>query len=413
MTFLQDNGFDAQVTDAEAILKAFREEMARGLLGEGRLPMLPAGFALPEQSPRSCEVAAFDVGGTNTRSARVRFNAAGEATIENQLRGFMPGSRGLVSQEAFYRILCDVLEPNVRAGERLGFCFSYPVDGTGKLLYWTKQIQAPGIVGRCVPDDLQAALATRGTAGVSARVLNDTVAALLAAYAHAGEERAAYVGFILGTGTNTAYAETGGRILKEDDLEPGRFYPINCESGNFTNFRLSRFDERHEAASGNGRAIWERCISGVHLGGLGTEILHAAAEANLFSAGVCDGLLARTFTNIELDDFCSGKSPELIYCSAAEAETIRALICPMYARAARFAAINMAAAALQSAEARGKRSGLCRINADGSTFWKTASIPFREIVEQQLGALLTPRGFTFEIVRIADAPLLGAALAIC
>ena len=42
MKFLQDNGFDAQVGNAEEILQAFRAEMARGLLGEGKLPMLPA-----------------------------------------------------------------------------------------------------------------------------------------------------------------------------------------------------------------------------------------------------------------------------------------------------------------------------------------------------------------------------------
>ena len=82
----------------------------------------------------------------------------------------------------------------------------------------------------------------------------------------------------------------------------------------------------------------------------------------------------------------------------------------MYERAARFAAINVAAAALQSADARGARSGTIRINADGSTFWKTASIPFVDVMSEQLTRLLRPRGFDFEIVRIADAPLIGAAL---
>lgn len=412
MTFLQDNGFDAQVANAEAILQAFRAEMARGLLGEGRLPMLPAGFAMNREMPRNCEVPAFDVGGTNTRSARVRFDAQGVPAIGPQLKGFMPGSRGPVSHEEFYRLLCDVLGPNLRPGEQFGFCFSYPVTSEGVLLYWTKHIQASAIVGTNVAQGLCAALAAGNIGQTRPVVLNDTVAALLAAYAHHAEERrAAYVGFILGTGTNTAYAEAAGRILKAPGLPAGTFFPINCESGNFVDFPRSRFDERHEATSGNGKALWERCISGVHLGGLGTEILRSAAEANLFSAGLRDDILSRTLTNIELDDFCAGRRPDLFACSADEAEVIRSLLCPMYERAARFAAINIAAAALQSAEARGCRSGLCRINADGSTFWKTACVPFREIVEQQLDALLRPRGFSFEIVRIDDAPLLGAAIA--
>ena len=148
MTFLQDNGFDAHVTNAEQILEAFREEMVRGLSGTGSLPMLPAMFPLNASIPCNCEVAAFDVGGTNIRSARVRFDTQGKPEILNQLHGFMPGSRGAVSYEEFYRVLCDALLPNIRKNECLGYCFSYPVDSTGNLLFWTKGIQAASIVGR-------------------------------------------------------------------------------------------------------------------------------------------------------------------------------------------------------------------------------------------------------------------------
>ena len=411
MKFLQENGFDPKVQNAEELLASFREEMTRGLAGEGSLPMIPSGFSICERVPRCCEIPVFDVGGTNIRSARIRFDENGVPEVLNLLHGYMPGSRGAVDHETFYTLLCDTLLPNVRPGERIGYCFSYPVDGAGKLLYWTKGIQATAIVGSNVVRDLEQALDARGVPGCSVCVLNDTVAALLAAYAHVeAEPRAGYVGFILGTGTNTAYAERGAKIKKIKELSPDALYPINCESGNFSRFTLSRFDERHEAHTGNGRALWERCISGVHLGPLGTEILHAAAEENLFAPGLCEALRNRAFTNVELDSFCAGKNPELLPCSASEAEEIRALICPMYERAARFASINIAATALHSAEARGVRGGTLRINADGSTFWKTACVPFIELVQEQLEALLAPRGFAAEIVHIDDAPLLGAAL---
>lgn len=412
MGFLQDNGLDPQGLDAEAILRDFREDMGRGLSGQGPLPMLPAAFPLRGDLPRNREIPAFDVGGTNIRSARIRFGAQGEPTLLNQVRGFMPGSRGAVDHETFYRVLCDVLLPNVRPGEPVGYCFSYPVDALGTLLFWSKNIQAPSIVGSNVVRGLEGALAARGAPDCSVRVLNDTVAALLAAYAHRADAPCAgYVGFILGTGTNTAYAETVERIVKAPGLPRGCHVPVNCESGNFTRFPRSRFDERYEAANGNGRAQWERCISGVHLGPLGTEILHAAAEAGLFSPGLRDAVLSRAFTNVELDGFCSGKTPDALYCTADEARKVRALIRPMYERAAKFAAINIAAAALRSAEARDMRSGTFRINADGSTFWKTACVPFVGLVRAQLDALLAPRGFSYEIVRIDDAPLIGAALA--
>ncbi len=413
MGFLQDNGFDPATIDAEAILRSFTKDMEAGLRGapEG-LPMLPAGFTLTGEVPRDVEFPAFDVGGTNIRSARVRFDAQGRPRVLNQLRGFMPGSRGPVDRETFYRVLCDVLAPNIRPGETLGYCFSYPVDLEGRLLFWTKGIQAQSIIGTDVRQGLADALAARGIPGCRVRVLNDTVAALLAAIAHEGSaERAGCVGFILGTGSNTAYAERAADVPKCPGLPPGSFVPINCESGNFLHFPRSLFDVRYESASGNGRGVWERCISGVNLGALGTLILHGAAEEGLFSAGLRANLLSRTFTNIELDDFGSGRRPDLIYCSADEARILRGLLLPLYERAAIFSAINIAAAALAAARAQGRRSGVVRVNADGSTFWKTASVPFVDIVRKTLGRLLAPRGLDFELLRIDDAPLVGAALA--
>ena len=234
MGFLQDNGLDLKAIDAQALLDAFLKEMEKGLGGGGSLPMIPSDLHLPDGPIRDKEVPAFDVGGTNIRSARVRFGSSGSLTVENLQRGFMPGSRGHVTHAEFYRILCDVLTDNIHPGETLGYCFSYPVDENGRLLYWTKGIQADDIVGTDVRDDLAAALAANGIPDCRVRILNDTVAALLAAYAHAGaEDYAGVVGFILGTGTNTAYAERSDRIIKQPNLPSGVLVPINCESGNF------------------------------------------------------------------------------------------------------------------------------------------------------------------------------------
>ena len=411
MGFLQDNGFDPWAIDAKALLEAFLDEMEAGLRGEGDLPMLPADLRLPDGAIRNVEVPAFDVGGTNTRSARIRFGSDGAATVGGLLCGHMPGSHGFVTHAEFYRILCDVLTPNVRPGETLGYCFSYPVDEAGRLLYWTKGIQAEDIVGTNVRDGLADALAARGLPGCEVRVLNDTVATLLAVYALAGtEDCAGAVGFILGTGSNTAYAERAERIAKRPGLAPG-FVPVNCESGNFSRFPRSTFDEAYERASGTGRGLWERSMSGVNLGALGTLILRGAAQAGLLSPGLRDAVNARDFTNIELDDYCAGRRDDVLPCNAADARSVRALLLPLYERAALFAAIDIAAAAVSSARAKGRRSGRIRVNADGSTFWKTACIPFIDRVRGHLEALLGPRGYDCEIVRVDDAPLVGAAIA--
>lgn len=411
MTFLHEKGLNPEAIDLVALLEAFLHEFERGLRGEGSLPMIPSGLTLCENHPTNCAIPAFDVGGTNTRSARVVFDAAGNASFSNLLRGQMPGAQGEVDLATFYAQLADAISPNVRAGDRLGFCFSYPISERGDLLFWTKKIQAPAIPGRNVLKDLLDTLHARGLTGCTGQILNDTVAALLAVYTRPDAEAAAgHVGFILGTGINVAYAEATEKILKRPGLPAGKRMPINCESGNFTRFPKSTFDLRYEAESGNGKAQWERCFSGVHLGSLGTIILQSAAAEGLLPS-LRDVLNARTFTHVELNAFCDGTDTTCLPCSATEADTIRALLLPLYERAARFAAVNIAAAAIASARARKQSSGKILINADGSTFWKTSAIPFADRVRDELEALLARYGYTCEIFRVDEAPLLGAALA--
>ena len=414
MTYLRDNGLDWRAIDAEALLEAFLEAMDAGLRGEpDALPMLPAAFLLTDRPLRDVEVPTFDVGGTNTRSARVRFDAEGRPSVLGLRKGGMPGSRGAVSLEAFYAQLLEVLTPNIRPGESLGYCFSYPVDLQGRLLFWTKGIQADSVVGSNVVAGLADALEANGRPGCVVRVLNDTVATLLAAQAMPGSEACAgLVGFILGTGSNTAYAERTERVPKCPGLAPGAYVPINCESGNFAHFPRSRFDEEYEAASGNGRGLWERTLSGVNLGALGTIVLRDAARDGILRGRRGAAAQTQADPNSALDDFGAGRTPDVFPCAdAQEAETVRALLRPLYERAAVFAAIDIAAAALASARARGRDKGLIRVNADGSTFWKTACVPFVSMVGRTLDALLAPRGFAHEIVRVEDAPLIGAALA--
>ena len=124
MTFLKENNFDLDALQAPELLRAFIDEMKRGLQGQGDLPMLPSGILLKEVAPQHVTVPAFDVGGTNLRSARVTFDAHGTPSFTEIQRGLMPGARGAVDQTTFYNQLCDTLQPNLKPGERFGFCFS-------------------------------------------------------------------------------------------------------------------------------------------------------------------------------------------------------------------------------------------------------------------------------------------------
>lgn len=412
MKFLRSNGLDPAALDLQQLLQAFEASMRAGLAGHGPLPMLPSLIQIPEVIPTSGERPAFDVGGTNTRSARIAFHPDRPPTIHNLLRGKMPGATAPVSPKAFYQQLCDVLQPNLQTGEALGYCFSYAFDAQHRLLHWTKGIQAPEIVGTDVVQGLKDALAERGTQAINIAMLNDTVATLLAAYAAAGQTSyAGYVGFILGTGVNVAYAERSDAIPKAPTLPAGLRLPINCETGNFTDFPRSTFDDRYEALSGNGKAQWERCISGVHLGPLCTEMLRTAADAGLLSEKMASYVRTTSFSFIDLNAFAAGQAPELFATTPEEQALIRQWVLAMVERAAAFAGVNIAAAARASAHAQGSTQGTILINADGSTFWKTVCIPFAERIQSVTNALLASDGFDTRLLHIEDAPLIGAALA--
>lgn len=411
MKFLKSNGLDCSTLDLQALLNNFEASMKAGLNGEGPLPMLPAPLHIPKIIPTSGEYPAFDVGGTNTRSARVQFHPDKAPTLQQLRRGKMPGSQEPVSLEAFYQQLCDVLQPNLLNGDALGYCFSYAFDNAHRLLHWTKGIQAPEIVGTNLVQGLKNALAKRGLKTIRVAMLNDTVATLLAAYTVGQQPYAGYVGFILGTGVNAAYAERTEAILKAPTLMPGVHVPINCESGNFTTFTRTVFDERYEALSGNGKAQWERCISGVHLGPLCTEMLRCAAETHLLSEKMANYVRTTTFSFVDINHFASGRAPEVFNTSLDEQQQIRLWLLAMVERAAAFAAVNITATALASARAQGATRGTILVNADGSTFWKTDCIPFAHRIETIARELLAPRGFDLQVIEIKDAPLIGSALA--
>jgi hexokinase len=81
-------------------------------------------------------------------------------------------------------------------------------------------------------------------------LLNDTVATLLAGRAEtSGRRFDSYIGFILGTGTNTAYVEQNANIKKATDLDPDKSQIVNVESGGFGKAPRGKVDPAFDAAS--------------------------------------------------------------------------------------------------------------------------------------------------------------------
>ena len=101
----------------------------------------------------------------------------------------------------------------INQSKDIGFCFSYPIEifpnKDGRVLYFSKEIQASEVVGQMLGESLNTAISAAGfKADKNVILLNDTVATLLAGRAEStGRVFDSYIGFILGTGTNTSYIE--------------------------------------------------------------------------------------------------------------------------------------------------------------------------------------------------------------
>ena len=410
--------------EAEALLAAFDCQMDAGLVRRGgsSLAMIPA-FISPECSvPAETPVLVMDSGGTNLRVAAIWFDRNGKPHIEDFQKYPMPGFSSEVSKDEFFATLAGYLAPLARRAKSLGFCFSYPAEITpdcdGRLIYWTKQIKAKEVegclVGKGVADALEKQTGTRP----SVRVLNDTVATLLAGKSVGmARQYSGYVGYILGTGTNTAYMERHERIHTVPGLAHGQFMAINVESGNFDGVPRSDFDETMDAPlPDKGKYAFEKMISGAYLGKLGLQVFKMAAQEGLFAPAAAATLLALPdLQNKDFDDFVdnpfvTGTALDAVLMSDDDRRTAMVLGTHVLERAAYLAGANIAAAVLRCGAGKDRLHPV-GVTIDGSTYYRTRSAQFKSRIEQHLRDLLHSRGIFFDTLNVEDAPLIGAAVA--
>ena len=419
--FLRENGFVlADDIDRQRLIATFVEEMEKGLRGEqSSLMMVPTYVGIDGKVPPGATAAVLDAGGTNFRGGIVSIPPK---IAEKQNRP-MPGTKGEVDEETFYRAFADEVRRllPLATTKKIGWCFSYPAEATpaldAKLVRWTKNIQAPAVVGQYVGAELLKRLG-----GGEIAIVNDTVATLLAAKATEGDRTySSYIGFILGTGTNCAYVERNANILKASGLDAEDSMIVNAESGGFDRMEVSAFDKALDAKSGNpGLQVFEKLIAGAYLGGIGLEIYKAAAKEGLFSkkaAAAIGGLGA--LETMDLDNFCAAFKKEgrdnvldAIFADADDAKMARRLGLPVFERAAVLTAIHLAAFAIKSGGGNDPAEPVA-INADGSTYYKTRAIPFDETVRRELDDMLVKRrNIHYAIVpQVEDSPMVGAAIA--
>ncbi|MBR6734268.1 MAG: hexokinase [Kiritimatiellae bacterium] len=422
--FLESNGLATAALDRAALVATFQKEMEAGLAGRpSSLKMIPTYTSPYGEIKKDTPVTVLDAGGTNLRGATVTIPSSGDILIENKEKGEMPGAKSYVSQEDFYAVLTGHVNRcrPFSKDPAVGFCFSYPAeasaDGDAKLLVWTKQIQAPEIVGQWVGAELAKRLDPKPS---KIQVVNDTVATLLAGKAteKPGQKFSAYLGFILGTGTNVAYIEKNCNIPKLANPPEGAM-AINTESGGFNKIAQSAFDEAMDKKTSDcGSQRFEKMIAGAYLGKIGLEVFKAAARAGFFSAAARDAVQGLgSLESYDLDNFCAkydnGKPNPLdkVFTDEADRAMARRLATPVFERAAILTAVHLAAFIIKTGGGTDPSAPVC-VCIDGSTYYKTRVVSFPEIVKRELDAMLGPRNISFALtVCPDDAPMIGAAVA--
>ncbi len=419
--FLGKHNFPVH-TDINSVVDSLIFDMDSGLKG------LPSGQDMirtysnpPSKSPAGQSVIVIDAGGTNFRSCLVTFDNQGKASIDFMEKTKMPGIEKEFSKAEFFDQFAANLEHLKDKADKIGFCFSYPMtiteDGDGILINFSKEIKAPEVVGCHIGQELKKALAAHGWKNkLTVSLLNDTVAALLAGAAVPceGMKFSSYIGFILGTGMNSAYIQEESPAYK--DLKK---QIIVCESGKFKDLILSDFDKALDDASEKpGTGLMEKQCSGAYLGPLAFQTVTCAAKEGLFSKEFANSLLElKSLSQIEMDSFLhapystssilASKSAE--FADETDYTRLFQLLDALVERAARLATAILAASVIMSGEGKKAEQPVC-ILCDGTSFYKTYKVNSR-VVGYLEDILVKQRGLYFQTLSCDNDITLGSAIA--
>lgn len=417
-SFLAENKLRAHDVDMEQLVSLFHSEMDKGLKGEtSSLRMIPTYIEADNEFLKDTPVLAIDAGGTNFRTTLVTFRKDGALEMEPIKNFRMPGIEEEVSKAEFFEIMAGFIKPFASETGRIGFCFSYPTEifpnKDGRLLQFCKEIQAPQVVGQIIGRSLLEAL---GTPDKKIVLLNDTVATLLAGKsASFSKAYDSYIGFILGTGTNTCYIEANRNIPKTPGLESHKSMIINIESGNFNLAPRSVLDIKFDNTTMNpGNYSFEKMFSGGYFGGLCLTVLKEAASFGVFSDGPAGKLnQIRDLTAEAANRFLTEDSGDNIldscFLEAADRDAAKKIISCLIDRASKLVASNLAAAVLKTGKGIDPAHPVL-MTIEGTTFYKLKNL--RERFEEYLSGYLSGEKKRYvEFTEVAQSSLIGAALA--
>lgn len=277
---MEKNIFKLDNEQLKGIAHAFREKVEEGLnKNNAEIQCIPT-FILPKATDIKGKALVLDLGGTNYRVAIVDFST--EKPIIYPNNGWKKDmsimkSPGYTREELFKELADLIVEIKREEEMPIGYCFSYPTEsipgGDARLLRWTKGVDIREMVGQFVGKPLLDYLNEKNKIRFTGvKVLNDTIASLFAGLTDKSYD--AYIGLIVGTGTNMATFIPSDKITKLDpECHVQGLIPVNLESGNFYPPFLTAVDDTVDATSDSlGKQRFEKAVSGMYLG----DILKAA-----------------------------------------------------------------------------------------------------------------------------------------
>lgn len=277
---MEKNIFKLDNEQLKGIAHAFREKVEEGLnKNNAEIQCIPT-FILPKATDVKGKALVLDLGGTNYRVAIVDFST--EKPIIYPNNGWKKDmsimkSPGYTREELFKELADLIVEIKREEEMPIGYCFSYPTEsipgGDARLLRWTKGVDIREMVGQFVGKPLLDYLNEKNKIRFTGvKVLNDTIASLFAGLTDKSYD--AYIGLIVGTGTNMATFIPSDKITKlEPECHVQGLIPVNLESGNFYPPFLTAVDDTVDATSDSlGKQRFEKAVSGMYLG----DILKAA-----------------------------------------------------------------------------------------------------------------------------------------
>lgn len=383
-SFLKRHLISASCYNLDNLVNDILEEMDKGLKSSSSLAMINSYCKESFEINPNEYVLVIDAGGTNFRTCLVHFNENLEPVIEDFKKSKMPGTNGEVSAAQFFSTIADETQRLITKADRIGFCFSYEAkilpDHDGVPVLMSKEVKAPEIVGKHLGKELLKEFERRGF-DISKKkviILNDTVTTLLAGLCKTDKLGCkGCVGFILGTGTNTAYPESGTII----NIESGgyRYAPGDVDKAFMQTTELPEYHQ------------FEKMISGAYLGPLARMILLEAEKE-----GVITYHVPEVFTTKDLGDGLDAGS--------FDSET-DAILKAFVERTALFTSANLCAAVIKSGY--GKEKPML-INADGTTFYKTWQLDKLTISFTE--KYLETKGLKAKFTLIENSPTIGSAI---